>query len=133
MDPRITVSTPIGPKPSLLTAVGVMTMLSGLVNLGWGIAALGSLFGLLCAPISVLPVILGSFEIGYGLRLLAVPDRGVRPATSIAVLELMCVLFGNLFSVVAGILALVFYNDLAVRAYFEANQAAGVRSQTRSD
>jgi hypothetical protein len=46
------------------------------------------------------------------------PPQQVLPSTNIAILEIVCVLVGNIFAVVVGILALVFYNDLIVKDYF---------------
>lgn len=41
----------------------------------------------------------------------------------IAVLEILTVLYLNIYSLVVGILALVFYNDQEVKDYFEAINA----------
>ena len=46
------------------------------------------------------------------------PPQTVQPSTTIAILEIVSALVGNFFSVVVGILALVFYNDVTVRDYF---------------
>ena len=62
--------------------------------------------------------ILGIFEIIYALKLLSNPPQPVRPSTTIAILEILCVLAGNVFSMIVGILALVFYNDPQVKEYF---------------
>jgi hypothetical protein len=70
-------------------------------------------------PIGLLPLILGIFEILYAVKLLADPPRPVQPSQTIAILEICCILFGNIISLVVGILALVFYNDPDVKAYFE--------------
>ena len=71
-----------------------------------------------CTPFTILPTILGIFEIIYAAKLMSNPPQAVQPSTTLAILEIVCVLAGNLFSVVVGILALVFYNDLTVRDYF---------------
>jgi hypothetical protein len=99
-----------------------MTLASGIVNLFWGIGAsltvLLSIVGIICIPFTILPTILGVFEIIYAAKLLSNPPQTVQPSTNIAILEIVCILLGNIFSVVVGILALVFYNDLVVRDYF---------------
>jgi hypothetical protein len=46
------------------------------------------------------------------------PPQQIQPSTNIAILEIVCLLVGNIFAVVVGILALVFYNDLTVKEYF---------------
>lgn len=109
-------------KPGLVTAIALMTLVSGIINLFWGFVAsataLGTIVGVVCLPITILPTILGIFEIIYSAKLLSAQPQPVQPSTSIAVLEILTFLLGNVFSMVAGILALIFYNDVTVKDYF---------------
>ncbi len=110
-------------KPGTLTAVGVMTLLNGLFNIAYGLVlTFGfaiTIVGLICTPLTIIPTILGIFETIYGIRLLKNPlDRGTRPSQALAIWEIIAVVTGNLFSPVVGVLALVFYNDASVAAYF---------------
>jgi len=109
-------------KPTLVNVIAWMTLASGIVNLFWGIAASGAalstFIGVVCTPITILPTVLGIFEIIYAAKLMSNPPQQVLPSTNIAILEVVCVLVGNIFAVVVGILALVFYNDLIVKDYF---------------
>jgi hypothetical protein len=111
-------------KPTLVNVIAWMTLASGIVNLFWGLGLsltilLGTFgFGIFCIPFTIPPTILGVFEIIYAAKLLSNPPQAVQPSTTLAILEIVCVLAGNIFSVVVGILALVFYNDLTVREYF---------------
>ena len=109
-------------KPNLVNVIAWMTLASGVVNILWGLAASGMAFativGIICTPITILPSILGIFEILYAAKLLSNPPQPVRPNTTIAILEIVCVLIGNVFAMVVGILALVFYNDQVVKDYF---------------
>lgn len=115
-------SNPFSEKPGLFNAILVMTLVSGVVNVFWGIAAsaaaLHTFIGVLCVPVTVLPTVLGIFELIYAARLLSTPPQPVQPSTTIAALEIACILAGNVFSMVVGILSLVFYNDAAVKDYF---------------
>jgi hypothetical protein len=110
------------PKPTLVNVIAWMTLASGIVNLFWGLGlsltGLLSIIGIICVPFLILPTILGIFEVIYAAKLLSNPPQTVQPATTLAILEIVCILVGNVFSVVVGILALVFYNDIAVRDYF---------------
>jgi hypothetical protein len=110
------------PKPTLVSVIAWMTLASGIVNLFWGLGlsltGLLSIIGIICVPFLILPTILGIFEIIYAAKLLSNPPQSVQPSTTIAILEIVCILVGNIFSVVVGILALVFYNDITVRDYF---------------
>lgn len=111
-------------KPTLLNVIAWTTLVSGIVNLFWGlglslivvVSTIG--FGLLCTPITILPTILGIFEILYAAKLLANPPQTVQPSTTLAILEIVCILVGNVFAMVVGILSLVFYNDQIVKDYF---------------
>jgi hypothetical protein len=111
-------------KPDLFQAIAVMTLVNGILNilLGLGLTAgvvLGTFFfGLLCAPLTILPLILGIFEILYAIKLLGNPPQQVKPSQAIAILEIVAVLYGNVISLAVGVLALVFYSDANVKAYF---------------
>lgn len=119
-------------KPGLFTAIAVMTLTSGIINLFWGFiasaTALGTLVGIVCLPITILPTILGVFEIIYAAKLLSAQPQPVKPSQSIAVLQILTFLIGNVFSMVVGILSLIFYNDVNVREYF--NQINAVQVST---
>src|SRR5512145_1718323 len=109
-------------KPNLVSVIAWTTLASGIVNLVWGLgasaAALATIVGIICTPLLILPTILGVFEIIYAAKLMSNPPQAVQPSSTIAILEIVCILVGNIFSVVVGILALVFYNDQTVRDYF---------------
>lgn len=109
-------------KPGLVTAIALMTLASGVTNIFWGFVAsataLGTIVGVICLPVTILPTILGIFELVYAAKLLSAQPQPVQPSTSIAVFQIMTFLMGNLFSMVVGILALIFYNDTGVREYF---------------
>ncbi|WKZ42049.1 MAG: hypothetical protein QY328_08350 [Anaerolineales bacterium] len=109
-------------KPGLVTAIAVMTLTSGIINIFWGFVAsataLGTFIGVICLPVTILPTILGIFEIVYAAKLLTAQPQPTQPSTSIAVFQILTVLMGNVFSMVVGILALIFYNDLTVKDYF---------------
>jgi hypothetical protein len=109
-------------KPTLVHVIAWMTLASGIVNLFWGIGASGTalatVLGVICIPITILPTVLGIFEIIYAAKLMSNPPQQIQPSTNIAILEIVCILLANVFAMVVGILALVFYNDLAVKEYF---------------
>ncbi len=109
-------------KPGLFTTIAVMTLISGVINLFWGFiasaTALGTIVGVVCLPVAILPTILGIFEIIYAAKLLSAQPEPAQPSQAIAIIEIMAILYLNVFSMVVGILALVFYNDVTVKEYF---------------
>src|SRR5690606_9109321 len=117
-------------KPRLVTAIAVMTLVSGIVNLFWGFVAsatiLSSIVGVICVPITILPTILGIFEIIYAAKLLSTQPQPVQPSTSLAVFQILTIFYANIFSVVVGILLLIFFNDVSVRDYFIRLNSKGI-------
>ena len=109
-------------KPTLVNVIAWTTLTSGIVNLVWGIGlsitVAASIVGIVCVPLTILPTVLGIFEILYAAKLLSNPPQPVKPSTTIAILEIVTLLAGNVFALVVGILSLVFYNDLVVKDYF---------------
>jgi len=110
-------------KPGLVKTVAILILVSGIVNIFWGLvvtAGVVQTFFLACLSVfSILPTILGVFEIIYALKLLSNPPQPVKPANAIAIMEILCILSLNVYSMIVGILSLVFYNDKQVKAYFD--------------
>lgn len=113
-------------RPGNVSAIAYMNLASGALNILVGGAAtvaavLQTFFlGLICIPFTAVPVLLGVFEVVYGLRLLAKPPAPVKPARGIAILQIACFLYLNVVAGVVGILSLILYTDPEVQAYFEA-------------
>ena len=109
-------------KPTLIHVIAWMTLASGLVNLFWGFAVsatvLATIIGIICTPLTILPAILGTFELIYAAKLFSNPPQAMQPSTNLAVFEIASILTFNVFSMAVGILALVFYNDATVKDYF---------------
>lgn len=109
-------------KPALVSVIAWMTLASGIVNLFWGFAlsgtALVTIIGIICIPLAILPTIFGIFELVYAAKLFSNPPQAIKPSTNIAIFEIASILALNLFSMVVGILSLVFYNDPLVKDYF---------------
>src|ERR1051326_693530 len=121
-------------KPTLINVIAWMTLASGVVNLFWGIGAshtaLATVIGFFCVPITILPTILGIFELIYAAKLFSNPPQITKPSTNIAVFEVACIITANVFSMAVGILALVFYNDNIVKEYFAQLNTTGTALST---
>ena len=119
-------------KPGKVQTISILVLISGILNVfGGGLLALliiiGTLgIGILCAPVLILPMILGVVEIVYGINLLSDPPKVKELSQPIAILEICSILFANVFAVVVGIISLVFLNDDEVKSYFSALQEAEV-------
>ncbi|MFN8411520.1 MAG: hypothetical protein U0Z26_03950 [Anaerolineales bacterium] len=109
-------------KPGLFTAIAIMTLMSGIINLFWGFigsaTALGTIIGVVCVPVTILPTILGIFEIIYAANLLSSQPQPIKPSKNIAAFQISMILYGNVFSMIVGILNLIFFNDQVVKEYF---------------
>jgi ABC-type polysaccharide/polyol phosphate export permease len=112
-------------RPGLVTTLAALTLTSGIINVFFSLAITGLLIlatlgiGLvLCAPFTLLPVLLGIFEIIYGARLLSSPLQPPRPNHLIAYLEIATLIYFNPVGLAVGIIALVIYNDETVKEYF---------------
>jgi hypothetical protein len=126
-----------GAKPGEVTAISITTLISGITNiltgLGWSAAIVLGTFGigLLCVPLTILPTVLGIFEIVFAAKMLSDPPRPLGGLKTLAVLEICGIVFLNVISLVAGILTLVFTSNPKVREYLAKsasywNQPAGV-------
>ena len=110
-------------KPGKVQAITIMMLINGILNIlaGLGMTAsivLGTIgIGLICAPFTILPTVLGIFEVISAARLLAEPPKPVKNLQTIAVLEIVAIICGNGISVVVGILNLVFLSEPEVKAW----------------
>lgn len=109
-------------KPNDINTLGILTLISGVVNIGIGlgltfISAI-TVIGLCCVPITLLPLVLGVFEIIYAVRLLSDPPKPTQPWKVVAILEICGILYSNVIALAAGIVALVLYNKPEVQDYF---------------
>ena len=117
-------NSPLQPKPGKVQAIAIMTLINGILNILWGIGLTGSVVlgtlgvGLLCAPLTILPLVLGIFEIIGGVKLMGEPPRKFNVQT-IAILEIVAILAGDGISLIVGILNLVFYNDPPTKQYID--------------
>lgn len=107
-------------KPNLIMAIALMTLINGIFNVIWGVSIIVGTVGLslLCFPVPLFPIVLGGFEIAYAIKLLANPPEPIQPSQAIAIWEIVAIFVGNVFSLVVGILVLIFYNDTVVKDYF---------------
>jgi len=109
-------------KPTKVQTMAILVLINGILNIVWGgiLALFGviTIVGILCAPLLILPMVLGVFELIYALNLLAEPPKVKKPSQALAILEICNIVFFNIFSVVVGILSLIFISEVEVKDYF---------------
>jgi uncharacterized membrane protein YphA (DoxX/SURF4 family) len=117
--PITTPAVPASDKPGYVSAIAIITLVNGIINILWGAGiAVGLLGTIVCWPIGAYPLVLGILEVIYASKLLPNPAQPTQPSTTIAIMEIIDIIFMNPFAMIGGILALVFYGDPQVRAYF---------------
>jgi hypothetical protein len=127
------------PKPGYVQAISIMCLVDGCLNIIWAAllfleivifgASFGvATFGVCCLPamclmvLPVYPLVVGIFDILYAVKVLPDPIKPVTVARYLAVMQIVNIVSFQVFSVVTGIICLVFYNDPKVKEYFEAMQ-----------
>jgi len=124
------------PKPGLLEATAILTLISGILHLVavgsflvWMLIAGLASFGFACLllPLGCLPLVMGILEVRTALDLLPQPIRRSEPAKTLAIVQVCLILVGNVVALVTGIVALVAYSDATVQGYFAASRTAAPR------
>lgn len=114
----------IPPKPGYVQAIAIMCLVDGILSILFGVvAALILVCGVItvcCVPIALYSVVLGILEIVYAAQVLPDPIRATRPATYLAVMQIINIINWDPIALTIGILSLVFYNDPKVMEYFRA-------------
>jgi hypothetical protein len=130
----IDAATGIPTKPSKLKVLAILIIVSGGLNILWGLFQALSLLGLnifacFWSPASLC---LGGFELYVGIKLLGNPIGFNKPPIALSICEICGILLFNflglwIYPVVVGILGLVFFADDEVKAYFDVKRSqAGV-------
>ncbi len=124
-------------KPGQVSAIAIATLVSGCLNLLWALSlipillfggayitictcGIGAFFILPFFLLPVLAIVVGIFEVVYATKILPDPIKTNKPSHVVAIMEICCILTGNIIALAVGILALVFYGDNMVKAYFAA-------------
>lgn len=114
--------------PAKITTIGILCLVDGILNILYGLAAIFGLaffgiatlgIGCLLLPLGLYPLVLGVLGMIYGIKLLSTPPRPAGPARWLAVMQIVNVLWGNVISLVVGIVNLVLFTDREVVAFFD--------------
>jgi hypothetical protein len=125
------------PRPGALTAVGIVQLISGGLNLAmmWWLAgtAAGTLggmctglltlgvfpFGVLCGFVCMVLIPIGILEIVSGIIILAAPGKCRTLAMVTGIIELVSLVFGGLLSAIAGLVTIILMRDESVARYLK--------------
>ncbi len=120
--------------PGKVQAIGVMHLIGGIFNvimsLIWGFLGLSTAvftFGIgliYCCPVIILLPI-GIMEIISGAKHLSSNHAGLTPPKTTAIVEIVAILGCSTFSLIFGILTLVFLSDPEVVEYYEQKRLSG--------
>lgn len=114
-----------GVKPQNLKTYGVLTIVSGICNLiftigGFFLLVLGTIgFGLICFPLFIPTIVLGGFEIYYGMKFNDDNDHSVKNfPLAIPILQTATFMFGNIISGGIGIYGIVVSTMDEIKQYY---------------
>lgn len=111
---------PCSTKPSQVQTLGILTLISGILNCMIGV---GLMFTVIWILPAVYGIVVGILEIIYATKLMPDPIKVSKPNKALAIMEIITIINGSIFGLVVGILALVWYNDPKVKEYFDSRPA----------
>jgi hypothetical protein len=95
--------------------------LSGILTITWGfgfvVAAITSLIGIICLPLSIYPFLVGIFELVYGIKLAASKPSLKKPPYFVSILEIVLIFWFDVFGLIAGIATLVLLSQEDTKVY----------------
>jgi hypothetical protein len=123
------VSDPLAPArpPGKVQAIGIFHVIGGIMNLmlcllwaieglALGVATFGIGLVVCCLPVILLPISI--LELISGFKHLSSNHAGLKPPRMTAIAEIASILGCGTFSMIFGILTLVFLSDPEVEAYY---------------
>ena len=114
-------------KPGSIQAVAVIWIISGILTIIWGfglvLAALASLVGILCLPLSIYPFVVGIFELVYGIRLAGSAASINKPPYFVSILEIFLIFWVDVLGFIAGIATLILLSGEDAKAYLSEQSA----------
>lgn len=114
--PQPAAPVPATAKPSQIQTLGILVLISGILNC---LIGLGLVFTVVWILPAAFGIVVGILEILYATKLMPDPIKVSKPAKHIAIMEIVAIINGSIFSVVVGILALIWYNEPKIKEYFD--------------
>jgi len=102
-------------KPGKLLAITILSLVAGVMNVLVCVLLILTICG---APLGIYAGIVGVFEIIYATKALPDPVKTDSLDKRLAIMQIVNIISGNMFSLIAGILTLIYFEDSEIRAYF---------------
>ncbi|MGQ9526724.1 hypothetical protein [Chloroflexus sp.] len=101
--------------PSEIMTIAIMAIIDATIS---GLLGLGLIFTICGIPLGIYSIVVAVMAGTYAYKLLSRPLQPVQPNKTLAIMQIVNIITGNIFSLVFGIVSLVLYDQLKVRAYF---------------
>jgi hypothetical protein len=108
---------PLPRKPDKVQAIAIMSLVDGILNIIWGVVLI---FGICTAPLGLYAIVVAVLGLIYASKLMSSYPQGVTQNKTLAVMQIVNIITGNVASLVMGIITLVFYDDPEVYNYYTA-------------
>lgn len=109
--------TPRGQKPSQVQTVGILLLVGGIMGLIVTLSiVLGSMFICCLWPGVYMELIWAIYAIMRGTNMMNHDDQG--PPRTLLILQILCIINGDIMNCIMGIVGLVMLNDPQVAAYY---------------
>ncbi|WP_322490383.1 hypothetical protein [Chloroflexus sp.] len=102
-------------KPDAVLAIGIMAIVDAVLS---GLSGIVWLFTICGIPLGIYSIAVAILAGMYAYKLMSNPPQPVQPNKTLAIMQIVNIITGNIFSMVFGIVSLVFYNQPNVQAYF---------------
>ncbi|ACL25155.1 hypothetical protein [Chloroflexus aggregans] len=102
-------------KPTPVLIIGIMAIVDAVLS---GLSGIVWLFTICGIPLGIYSIAVAILAGMYAYKLMSNPPQPVQPNKTLAIMQIVNIITGNIFSMVFGIVSLVFYNQPNVQAYF---------------
>ncbi len=102
-------------KPGEILAIGIMAIVDAVIS---GLSALVWFLTICGIPLAIYSIIVAVMAGMYAYKLLSNPPQPLQPNKTLAIMQIVNIITGNIFSLAFGIVSLVLYNQPKVQAYF---------------
>jgi hypothetical protein len=114
-------------KPGSLQAVSVIWIVDGILTILWGfslvVAALSSLIGIICLPLTLYPFAVGIIELVYGIKLASASPSVSKPPYFVSIMEMLLLFWVDPIGFIAGLATLVLLNGADAKEFLASRES----------